>query len=154
MLEIGTNSMNEFEEQTHFSFWAALKSPLIIGADITNISESSLSILLNKEIIAISQDELGVAACYVPELSTEHSVQIWGGPLAHKYVALALNEANSTTNINLTLNKLPGLETSCNGTAVSVRDVWSEKELGVFTGEIPLQDVAPHQTKVLVMTCT
>ncbi|KAI1762235.1 glycoside hydrolase family 27 protein [Hypoxylon sp. FL1150] len=153
MLEIGTNSMNEFEEQTHFSFWAALKSPLIIGADITNISESSLSILLNKEVIAISQDELGVAASYVPELSTEGSIQVWGGPLSHQYVALALNEGNSTQDISLTLNKLPGMETSCNGTSVSVRDVWSEKKLGVFTDEILLQNVTSHQTKVLLMTC-
>lgn len=153
MLEIGTNSMNELEEQTHFSFWAALKSPLIIGADITNISESSLKILLNKEIIAISQDELGSAVSYVPDLSAEGSVQVWGGPLSHQYVALALNYANETTDITMKLSKLPGLEQFCNGTSVSARDVWSERDLGAFTDEIHLQDVAVHQTKVLVMSC-
>ncbi|XXG96834.1 hypothetical protein Hte_003125 [Hypoxylon texense] len=153
MLEIGTNSMSEFEEQTHFSFWAALKSPLIIGADITNISESSLSILLNKEIIAISQDELGVAASYIPELSTEGSIEVWGGPLSHQYVALALNSGNSTIDINLALDKLPNLQQFRNGTAVSVRDVWGERDLGVFTDEILLQDVAVHQTKVLLIAC-
>ncbi|KAI1370954.1 glycoside hydrolase family 27 protein [Hypoxylon crocopeplum] len=153
MLEIGTNSMNEFEEQTHFSFWAALKSPLIIGADITNISDSSLAILLNKDVIKISQDELGVSASYAPELSTEGSVQVWGGPLSHQYVALALNYGNETTNIDLKLNKLPGLGKFCSSTKVAIRDVWSKKDLGVFTDEVHLKGVAVHQTKVLLMSC-
>ncbi|PNP79747.1 hypothetical protein FNYG_06840 [Fusarium nygamai] len=48
MLEISTWTMTELEEQTHFSFWAALKSPLIIGADLKNISDTSLVIYKNK----------------------------------------------------------------------------------------------------------
>ncbi|KAI0385666.1 glycoside hydrolase family 27 protein [Hypomontagnella monticulosa] len=153
MLEIGTHTMNEFEEQTHFSFWAALKSPLIIGANINNMSESSLAILSNKEVIAISQDELGVAVSYIPELSTEGSIQVWGGPLSQKYVALALNYGNETTEIDVKLSKMPGLDQLCNGTAMSVRDVWDGKDLGVFTDEICLRDVAVHQTKVLLVSC-
>ncbi|KAI8227752.1 Alpha-galactosidase [Colletotrichum sp. SAR 10_96] len=72
MLEVGVgNVMSEVEEQTHFSFWAALKSPLIIGADVTKIREQSLKVLLNRDIIAISQDQRGEAVKYLPELSTE-----------------------------------------------------------------------------------
>ncbi|OTB11510.1 glycoside hydrolase family 27 protein [Daldinia sp. EC12] len=153
MLEIGTNSMNEFEEQTHFSFWAALKSPLIIGADITNISESSLAILLNKDIIAISQDELGIAAAYIPELSTEGSIQVWGGPLSHQYVVLALNYGNETVDIDLKLQDLPGMGQFCNSTEVKIRDVWGKKELGNSTEEVCLENVAVHQTKVLLISC-
>ncbi|KAI1390413.1 glycoside hydrolase family 27 protein [Hypoxylon trugodes] len=153
MLEIGTNSMTEFEEQTHFSFWAALKSPLIIGADITNISASSLNILQNKEVIAISQDRLGAAASYVPDLSTEGSIQVWGGPLSHQYVALALNYGNKTTDIGIKLDGLPGLRQFCKHKSVSIRDIWDKKNLGTFTDEIRLQNVSIHQTKLLLMSC-
>ncbi|RFU81202.1 glycoside hydrolase family 27 [Trichoderma arundinaceum] len=106
MLEIGTGSMNVHQEQTHFSFWAALKSPLIIGANINTINKLSLDILLNKEIIAISQDEAGVAVNYLPELSTENKIQVWGGPLASgksRYVVLALNYGLNTTDITIPL---------------------------------------------------
>ncbi|KAI8965321.1 glycoside hydrolase family 27 protein [Daldinia sp. FL1419] len=153
MLEIGTNSMNECEEQTHFSFWAALKSPLIIGADITNISESSLAILLNKEIIAISQDELGVAVTYTPELSTEGSIQIWGGPLSHQYVVLALNYGKEPIDIDFQIQKLPGFDRFCRYPEVKIRDVWDQVELGNFTENVSLSNVAVHQTKVLLLSC-
>lgn len=109
MLEIGTGTMNLYQEQTHLSFWAALKSPLIIGANINTISKSSLNILLNKEIIAISQDDAGVAVNYLPELSTEHKIQVWGGPLSSgksRYVVLALNYGPNITDITIPLSGL------------------------------------------------
>ena len=48
MLEVGNNILTTAEEQTHFSMWAILKSPLTIGAalkdDITAINPTSLDI--------------------------------------------------------------------------------------------------------------
>lgn len=45
-----------YPHKTHFTAWAFMKSNLLIGTDLRNISQSSLDILLNKEIIAINQD--------------------------------------------------------------------------------------------------
>ncbi|GME24913.1 hypothetical protein V500_04511 [Neofusicoccum parvum] len=64
MLEIGNGNMTLHEQQTHQSFWAALKSPLIIGADLRSLPEESLEVLKNSEIIKISQDSLGTAVNY------------------------------------------------------------------------------------------
>ena len=154
MLEIGTGTMTEFEEQTHFSFWAALKSPLIIGADITTISNSSLAILLNKEIVAISQDDAGIAATYLPDLSVEGSTQVWAGPLSagsFEHVILALNEGASATNITIPWSGIPQLQNSTTA-SYKVRDVWSASNLGAITGGITLTNVSSHQTKVLVVS--
>lgn len=45
MLEIGTDVLTTAEEQTHFSMWAILKSPLTIGGalkdEVTSISEAA-----------------------------------------------------------------------------------------------------------------
>lgn len=155
MLEIGTGTMTEFEEQTHFSFWAALKSPLIIGADITTISKSSLAILLNKEVIAVSQDNAGVTASYLPDLSVEGSVQIWGGPLStgnSKYVILALNEGVSGANITIPLNGIFRSGNSNPRPRYKARDVWNKKDLGTVEGAITLMNVSCHQTKMLVLS--
>jgi alpha-galactosidase len=154
MLEIGTGTMTEFEEQTHFSFWAALKSPLIIGADISNISSSSLSILLNKEIIAISQDVAGIAVNYLPGLSTEGSVQIWAGPLRtdnSEHVILALNEGANATSIKIPWSSIPNLKNSANA-GYKVRDVWAAKDLGTIQRDLTLTNVSSHQTKVLIIS--
>lgn len=154
MLEIGTGTMNLYQEQTHFSFWAALKSPLIIGANINTISKSSLNILLNKEIIAISQDDAGVAVNYLPELSTEHKIQVWGGPLSSgksRYVVLALNYGPNITDITIPLSGLPGLKGS-SLSEYSVRDVWAGKQGYHGGNKLVLKDVALNQTKVLVFS--
>ena len=152
MLEIGTGTMAEFEEQTHFSFWAALKSPLIIGADITRINKTSLDILLNKEIISISQDAAGIAATYLSELSIEGSLQVWAGPLsAGKFVILALNYGANATNVTIPWKGIPQLQTS-EQAQYRIRDVWAAKDLGIIETSIVLTNVSSHQTKVLVLS--
>jgi len=47
MLEVGNGGLNHEEEKSHFALWAISKAPLIIGADLTTISASSLAILKN-----------------------------------------------------------------------------------------------------------
>jgi len=52
--------MNYSEYVAHFSLWALVKAPLLIGTDLTTISAKNLAILTNQEVIAINQDPLGV----------------------------------------------------------------------------------------------
>lgn len=160
LLEVGNKAMTNLEEQTHFSFWAALKSPLIVSTDLTSISETSLAILLNEEIIAINQDDAGVAISYVPSLSTEGSIQIWAGPLSSgssRFVILALNENNSTTqDITIPLASVPGFSGLTAAVRLNVRDVWAQTYLINATGDVSqiiyLPAVQSHQTKVLVFS--
>ncbi|KAF9879356.1 alpha-galactosidase [Colletotrichum karsti] len=154
MLEVGVGDMSVAEEETHFSFWAALKSPLVIGADVTRIRESSLRILLNEEIIAVSQDARGEAVRYLPELSTEGRVQIWAGPVEvgkYRHVVLALNYGNGTTDIEVPLDGIR-LEDECPG-GFKVRDVWAAENLGTVEENISLSGVEIGQTKVLLLSC-
>jgi len=50
------------EQQTHFSLWAALKSPLMLSTNISRLSPEQVAMLTNSEVIAIDQDALGVQA--------------------------------------------------------------------------------------------
>lgn len=45
---VGNGVLTEPQERLHFGLWAIAKSPLVIGADLSNIQESSLKILTNK----------------------------------------------------------------------------------------------------------
>ena len=53
---VGLQGCDFIQYRTHFSLWAFLASPLIIGCDIRCMDEQSRSILLNKDVIAIDQD--------------------------------------------------------------------------------------------------
>lgn len=55
MLEVGNGGMNNAEYQSHFALWCLIKAPLIIGCDITNMSEETKFILMNEEVIAVNQ---------------------------------------------------------------------------------------------------
>jgi alpha-galactosidase len=66
MLEVGNAGLTIPEQQTHFAFWAAAKSPLVISTDLNAISDEALAILTNERIIALnvsgvpSQEDLRV----------------------------------------------------------------------------------------------
>ena len=60
MLEVGNGGMTLTEYKTHFGLWAISKAPLIIGCDVTSMSEEIFNILTNPEVIAVNQDPLGI----------------------------------------------------------------------------------------------
>lgn len=72
MLEVG-RSMTTIEDKTHFGMWCIMSSPLLIGCDLTTIKSAALTLLKNKDLIALNQDPLHLQAyvcqrqqgCYV-----------------------------------------------------------------------------------------
>ena len=65
MLEIGNGDLTLAEQRSHFALWCLMKSPLIIGADVTTLAKESLAILKNAALIAVNQDSLGVQGTLV-----------------------------------------------------------------------------------------
>lgn len=126
MLEIGNANMTLYQQQTHFAFWSALKSPLIIGADINSLSNESISVLTNKEIISINQDPLGTAINYIESASIEGSIQVWAGRLEDGDVVLLFNQKSYPQTSALSFSSL-GIGSSASR---DVRELWSGKNWG------------------------
>lgn len=123
MLEVGNGVFTTPEEQTHFSLWAILKSPLVIGAALkdayTGIPQASLTILKNKDIIGYNQDSLGVAASFKRRW-TEEGYEVWAGPLSGNRMVVALtNLENESKSLNLDL-PVVGFQK-----AGSIKDIWN-----------------------------
>ena len=131
------------EYVSHFSLWCLVKSPLLIGCDVTNITKETLGILTNAEVIALNQDALGVQGHKVWNNSAGHDV--WAGPLANGDVAVVLlNRANTTANITARWTDI-GIKAGSNAT---VRDLWMKQDLGTFTDSITLS-MAGHASRTL-----
>ena len=88
MLEVGNGGMSDAEYVTHFSMWAAVKSPLIMGNDVTKLRAPDLAILTNPAVLAVSQDPLGSSAVRrwrQPANATDRfgqgETQMWSGAL-------------------------------------------------------------------------
>ncbi|CAF1074246.1 unnamed protein product [Rotaria sordida] len=71
MLEVGNGGMTDTEYIAHFSLWAISKAPLLIGCDVNKMSNTTLSILTNPEVVAVNQDSLGVQGKKVAFQSTQ-----------------------------------------------------------------------------------
>ena len=77
MMEVG-NGMTESEDRAHFSMWCMMAAPLILGNDIRSMSAATTSIVMNKDMIAIDQDPLGVQGL---RYRTESGLEYWIKPL-------------------------------------------------------------------------
>lgn len=113
MLEIGNGGLSAAEERAHFGLWAIAKSPLLIGTDLSRISSSSLSVLLNAEVISFNQDSLGIPATYFTPSGQAGPVSgtlypYWSGKLSDGYVVaiVAVSNAGSYT---VKFSDVPGL---------------------------------------------
>ncbi|KAL5481045.1 hypothetical protein ACEPAI_9986 [Sanghuangporus weigelae] len=111
MLEVGNGGMTDDEYKTHFTMWAALKSPLIMGNDLRVITPQTLSILSNPAILAISQDPGSRPAFrrwrfFVDDTDEfgQGEIQMWSASLSggDQFVAL-LNAGNAEREMNATL---------------------------------------------------
>jgi alpha-galactosidase len=137
MLEVGNGGMTPPEYRSHFSLWAIMAAPLMAGNDIAHMDETTKSILLNKEVIAIDQDKLGVQGHRVWK---DANSEVWVKPLAGGARALVLfNRGETAATIRATAEHL-GYPTRLRG---KVRDLWAHKDVARWSGSLEAT-VEPH----------
>jgi alpha-galactosidase len=128
MLEVGNGGMTTEEYRTQFSMWAMLAAPLLAGNDIGDMSAETRKILLNKEVIAIDQDALGVQGRRVKKTG---DLEVWSKQLADGSRAVALlNRGPGPANITVAWVEIGYPSTL----RASVRDLWAARSEGVYVG--------------------
>lgn len=61
-LQVGNGALTMAEQRAHFALWALMKAPLLIGTDLRAAPSRVKAVLLAAEVVAVNQDDLGVAA--------------------------------------------------------------------------------------------
>ncbi|KAL5709882.1 alpha-galactosidase [Ranunculus cassubicifolius] len=149
MLEVGNGGMQYQEYRAHFSIWALMKAPLLIGCDVRNMTAETKEILSNKEVIAVNQDPLGVQGRKVFTEGADNCRQVWAGPLSGNRTVVGLwNRCPEAVTITAKWQVL-GLDPSI---SVSVRDLWEHKDI---TGNVEATfgvEVESHDCKMYVFT--
>ncbi len=128
MLEVGNGGMTAAEYRSHFSLWAMMAAPLIAGNDVRRMGDSTReaastrTILLNKEVIAVDQDSLGIQGKIVQASPTE--LQVWVKPLADgSRAVLMFNRAPVSTTMTADFGRV-GLKSK----TARVRDLWAHTD--------------------------
>jgi alpha-galactosidase len=119
MLEVGNGKMSDTEYRSHFTLWAMMAAPLLIGSDIRKASSATLTILRNADVIALDQDAKGVQG---NEISSSNGLHVIRKPLADGDIAVALfNETGTTAKISTTLSAI-----GASAGTHSLTDLWSK----------------------------
>ncbi|KAF5201564.1 Alpha-galactosidase [Thalictrum thalictroides] len=151
MLEVGNGGMTHQEYRAHFSIWALMKAPLLIGCDVRNMTAETMKILSNGEVIAVNQDPLGIQGRKVFVEGAGNCSQVWAGPLSGNRVVVALwNRCQQAAIITAKWETL-GLHQT---TSVSVRDLWEHEDVLGNVDTTFGVEVDSHDCKLYVFTPT
>jgi len=159
MLEVGNGGMSFDEYVTHFSMWALVKSPLILGNDVRNMTSETLEIITNRAIIDVNQDPLGSPAirAWKKTVDAGGDLQLWYGSLVNNTLVIAvLNTSPTDQTVKLTFGEiLVDQAPAEQAQTFELFDLWDKddqgewgKSLGSFSGDLPETTVKSHQTRV------
>ncbi len=148
MMEVG-NGMTDGEDRAHFSLWCILAAPLIAGNDLRIMTQETINILTNREVIAIDQDPLGIQGYRMLDFG---DLEVWVKPLKGDGLAVCfLNRSLTPQNIEYDWKKyhiddgFSKLKINFNVSTYQIRDLWAKKAAGTtnqpFRATIPGHDV-------------
>lgn len=129
-IDVGNGEMDgltKAERQSYMTLWAINKSPLFTGDDLTKLDSYGVSLLTNKEVIAVDQNDSPVAR----PVTTVGDQQVWGTKNADgSYTVALFNLADSPASVTAQWASL-----GFSGNA-SVRDLWNKANLGTYKNKI------------------
>jgi alpha-galactosidase len=113
------------------------------------MSAATKETLLNPEVIAVDQDPLGKQGRVVATPGT--NLEVWSKEMSGTNTrAVALfNRGTASASITVQWSQL-GIPTG----AATVRDLWSQKDLGPFTGSYTAAAVPSHTVVMLKVVST
>lgn len=119
MLEVGNGGMTTNEYTAHFSLWALLNSPMLLGNDLRSMSSATLNIIRNAEVIAVNQNWGGSQGRKVRDFG---ETEVWAKPMSDGSVATVLfNRTGSAATITTSAAEI-GLGGS---SSYSLRNLWT-----------------------------
>lgn len=156
MLQLGNGNLTLDEAKSHFTAWALMKSTLLIGTDMRNVSQDVVDILTNHEILAINQDpEVGTSIAPFrwglnPDWTSDsaHPAQYWTGPARDGVVFMLLNVLDTPATMSFKLSDSPWIRA---GRQYSVRDLWAHSDDGIAVRTYARENVPAHGVVALLL---
>ncbi|MDI1463310.1 NPCBM/NEW2 domain-containing protein [Catellatospora sp. KI3] len=142
MLEVGNGGMTTAEYTSHFSLWALLNAPLLLGNDLRSVNDTTLSIVRNADVIAVDQDWGGSQGRRVRD---DGETEVWAKPMSDGSVAVVLfNRTAATATVATSAAEL-GLGGS---SSYNLKNLWSgatSTSTGAVSGSVASHGVVMYR---------
>lgn len=80
MLIIGDFSLSYDQAKSQMALWSVMAAQMLMSNDLRKIGLKFQELLLNKEVIAVNQDKLGIMGKRIMKTS-DHHIEVWTKPL-------------------------------------------------------------------------
>ncbi|MEX2428806.1 MAG: glycoside hydrolase family 27 protein [Bacteroidales bacterium] len=131
MLEIGNGAQTFEEYKTQFSLWSMMAAPLMAGCDLRSMSDKTIEIFTNEEVIAINQNPLGYQGFRYIDFG---DLEIWVKFLSEDELAVCfLNRSDKEIKLDFDWQKYRIThrgEKFYIDNDWEMRDLWEHKNLG------------------------
>ena len=145
MLQVG-RGMSFEEDKTHFTMWCIMHSPLLLGNDLNVISDETMEVITNKDLIDVNQSAFVYQARRIVDFG---DLEIWAKPLVStisgEVVVTLLNRSEKTQDITVSLKDI-GLDASKGYTG---KDLWTKATFSTSLEEEITRAVPSHGVVVL-----
>ncbi|MFI9542865.1 NPCBM/NEW2 domain-containing protein [Streptomyces sp. NPDC052016] len=130
--------MSDEEFRTQMTLWSVAAAPLVIGSDIRKLSQTSLGILTDRDVLSINQDSAAVQAVRVGPAGT---TETWVKRLANGDRAVVLlNRGDSPATLTTTASSV-GLS----GKRFTLKNAWTDQvteSAGTISAAVPAHGAA------------
>ncbi|WBB70031.1 NPCBM/NEW2 domain-containing protein [Micromonospora sp. WMMD812] len=130
--------MTDEEFRTQMSLWAVAAAPLVIGSDVRKLSQTSVDILADADMLAVNQDKAGVQAVRVGPAGT---TETWVKRLADGGRAVVLLNRGESPTVQTTTGAKIGLS----GSRFTVKNAWTNtvtESAGTISAAVPAHGAA------------
>lgn len=142
------NRMSQFtkaEQYTLMSLWGIFKSPLMIGGNLPDNDDFTLSLLTNSEYMEMHAKSYGARQIAREEKNGKGKIVWAANGKGCKYIALFnTGDKEKVLKVDLSTVLMPN-------TDYKVLDIWQNEQLGSFKNTISLS-VAPHGARLLKLS--
>jgi alpha-galactosidase len=138
--ELRPSRLTPNEQYVHITLWTLLAAPLLLGNDMAQMDAFDLNLVTNDEVLAVHQDPLGHPADRVAQ---QDELEVWARPLADGSLAVGLfnrDEMPMKVTAHWSNLGITGRQ--------QVRDLWHQRDLGVFANEF--SRIVPRHGTVFV----
>lgn len=137
--------MTQSECRAQFSLWAVMAAPLILSMDLRLVDDATLKIVLNRDVIAVDQDPLGIPG---RRILRDGELEVFARELTDGKAVVLLNRGKEPAEMRVTAAEL-GLSKD----ALEAQDLWTGQRRSIRDGVISAR-VEGHAVAMLRLATT